>query len=241
MASVLKNYLDIKNKRLAAKIVVRAFRNLPSTNSVMLSVSRNIEIEPNCQYLKKMNCLVSMGSFSYTNSPLPDGMRVGRYCSIGPNLIVFGAEHFPSWISTSPSFYNKNYFDKTVLPESVSHTVRSHVDINIGHDVWVGSNVAIKNKCKIGNGVIIASNSVVTKDVDDFCIVGGNPAKFIKHRFDNNIIKLINVLNWWDYHLESFKYLSANNPIEFLNILKQRVDRREISIYKPEKLTIADL
>ena len=77
----------------------------------------------------------------------------------------------------------------------------------IANDVWIGYDSTIMPGIKIGNGAIIASKSVVTKDVPDYTIVGGNPAKVIKYRFDQKTIKALLEIAWWNWSEEKI------NPI----------------------------
>ncbi|RAI93600.1 transferase family hexapeptide repeat protein [Paenibacillus pabuli] len=68
----------------------------------------------------------------------------------------------------------------------------------MGNDVWIGQNVTIMPGVTIGDGAIVASNATVTKDIEPYTIVGGNPVKPIKRRFDDMIIALLLELKWWD-------------------------------------------
>lgn len=107
------------------------------------------------------------------------------------------------------SFVNKNYFTE-ILP------------IEIGNDVWIGANVIILDGVKIGNGAILGAGSVVIRDVPDYAIVGGVPAKVIKYRFDKNQIKFLLQDKWWEkdikYLCKNFKYFhNIENYIRFLN------------------------
>ena len=72
------------------------------------------------------------------------------------------------------------------------------IPTNIGNDVWIGLNSTILAGVKIGNGSVIGANSVVTKDVEDYAIYAGNPAKLIKYRFDERLIQLMNDIQWWE-------------------------------------------
>ena len=71
-------------------------------------------------------------------------------------------------------------------------------DIVIGNDVWIGRESIIMPGGKIGDGAIIAAYSVVTKDVEPYSVVGGNPARFIKKRFNDELIELLLEFKWWD-------------------------------------------
>lgn len=72
-------------------------------------------------------------------------------------------------------------------------------DTVIGNDVWIGRESVIMPGVKIGDGSIIAAYSIVTKDIEPYSVVGGNPAKFIKKRFDDELIELLLQTRWWDF------------------------------------------
>jgi acetyltransferase-like isoleucine patch superfamily enzyme len=99
-------------------------------------------------------------------------------------------------VSTHPCFYANNkgfksFADKMYYSEEQG-------EVHIGNDVWIGSDVSILNNVKIGNGAIVALGSIVTKDVPDYAIVAGIPAKIIKYRFSNEDINALLKINWWD-------------------------------------------
>lgn len=204
-------------------VTVHHARNNPQT--VML-INKDLSIEANTTFWGFCNSLFTMGSYSYTGSNLGYGVRIGRYCSIAANVNIMGAHHFPEWISTSPVFYNNAYHDLGNV--DLSNNKRLGRNVNIGHDVWIGSGVVLKNNINIGNGAIIAANSVVTKDVPPFMIVGGNPAKIIRPRFDMDLIAKICQSEWWEYELGSLKGLCANNPHAFLDGLLDRIQKEEL-------------
>lgn len=78
-------------------------------------------------------------------------------------------------------------------------------DIVIGNDVWIGYEAVIMSGVKIGNGAIIGTRAVVTKDVPPYTIVGGIPAKIIRRRFDDATIERLEALHWWDWDYEKIK------------------------------------
>lgn len=119
--------------------------------------------------------------------------KIGKYCSIANNVSIGIGEHKIYRVSTSSLFYSKP-FETLTEKECI-----------VGNDVWIGSNVVIKRGVKIGNGVIIGANSFVNKDVNDFEIVGGTPAKLIKMRFNEATIQIINESKWWDLDLMNAK------------------------------------
>lgn len=101
---------------------------------------------------------------------------IGSFTSIADNVVIGGARHPYEWVSTSPVFYAgrdsvKKKFSKFERPED-PRTV-------IGNDVWIGSNAMIRAGVQIGNGAVIGMGSVVTKDVPEFDIWGGNPSRLL--------------------------------------------------------------
>lgn len=108
---------------------------------------------------------------------------IGPYCSLASDVMIGGEEHAYWDISTS----NKLTY------EGVSET-----DTIIGYDVWIGAQCYIRQGVKIGNGVVIGSNSFVNKDIPDYAIVVGSPARIIKYRFDEEMIQKINQSRYWE-------------------------------------------
>jgi acetyltransferase-like isoleucine patch superfamily enzyme len=111
-------------------------------------------------------------------------LRIGNYCSIAAGVwFLLGAEHHTDTISTYPF--------KVRVFNFGGYEGLSKGDIVIADDVWIGMNVIICSGVRIGQGAIIAAGAVVTKDVPDYAIVGGNPARVIRFRFDKEIIQTL--------------------------------------------------
>lgn len=154
---------------------------------------------------------VELGSYSYgvvidlLNFPVKT--VIGRYTSIGPGVKIFQANHPSDFLSMHPFFYRS---DIGVAP--VERIERNQ--LVIGHDVWIGANALICPGCRrVGNGSIIAAGAVVTKDVPDFSVVGGNPAVVIKKRFADELAARINASAWWLKSFEELKPFSAELTI----------------------------
>ena len=144
---------------------------------------------------------------------------IGNYCSIGHKVNFFiNTQHDYTTVSTYPwnSPYNK-MFDCEITNKTKNQIV-------IGNDVWIGSNAIIINGVSIGDGAIIAAGAVVTKDVPDYAIVGGVPAKLIRMRFDQNTITSLKQLNWWNLNLDELKELPFNNIAQCIKELKAKQD-----------------
>ncbi|HBX22977.1 MAG TPA: capsular biosynthesis protein [Desulfotomaculum sp.] len=145
---------------------------------------------------------------------------IGKYCSIGYNCQIGIFEHPTNLISTSPYIYRHRSISNAVKPDWSSD------DINnlpvIGNDVWIGSNAIVMQGVKIGDGAIIAAGAVVTKDVEPFSIVGGVPAKIIRKRFPDNVIRLFLNFKWWNNSDEWIKYNIDKfvQPQEFIKMME---------------------
>ncbi len=141
-----------------------------------------------------------------------DKLIIGKFCAIASDVkfIMNGANHPLNYFTTYPFSIFGHAWENTM---SVSGTSKG--DTVIGNDVWLGYNALIMPGIKVGHGAIIAANSIVTKNVDPYTIVGGNPAKLIKKRFEDEVINLLLELQWWNWSIEkitdSIRILCSNN------------------------------
>jgi acetyltransferase-like isoleucine patch superfamily enzyme len=128
---------------------------------------------------------------THTNNPTTISIKIGKFCSLGDEITFFvHGSHRHDTPSTFP-FYEVGIL--TSKPNSIYKG-----DIIIGNDVYVGNSSVIMPGVTIGDGAVIGAYSVVTKNIEPYTIVGGNPAKMIKKRFTpENIQKLLD-LKWWD-------------------------------------------
>jgi chloramphenicol O-acetyltransferase type B len=143
-----------------------------------------------------VNCKI--GDFTYlANNGTITHTSIGKFCSIGPDVKFAPGRHPTSkFVSTNPSiFSNPGYMKKTFTSKEI---YKGNIKVTIGNDVWVGANCLILDGVVIGDGVIIAANSVVTKDVSPYSIVGGSPAALIKKRFEENEIEKLLEVQWWN-------------------------------------------
>ncbi|MCW9029449.1 MAG: Vat family streptogramin A O-acetyltransferase [Kangiella sp.] len=148
-----------------------------------------------------------------------DKLKIGKFCAIAKDVkfIMNGANHKVSGFSTYPFYIFGNGWEK-VLPGEGELPYKG--DTIIGHDVWLGYESTIMPGVSIGNGAIVASKSVVTADVPAYSVVGGNPAKVLKHRFDETTIEKLLLIAWWDWSAEKItENLEAivNSDIEALS------------------------
>ncbi|MGC6173631.1 CatB-related O-acetyltransferase [Lacrimispora sp. 38-1] len=130
---------------------------------------------------------------------------IGRYCSIacGAKFIFTSANHTQRSLATYPFGIFFDEWDLSV--ECIADTWDNKGDIVIGNDVWIGYEAVIMQGVHIGDGAVIGTRAVVTKDVEPYSIVGGIPAKTIRSRFDQPVVDALLSLKWWDWPEEKVK------------------------------------
>ena len=121
--------------------------------------------------------------------------QVGNFCSIGFGVQIFlGGNHRTDWVSTFPFGHTA----REVFKDPVEGHPTTKGDVVLKNDVWIGANATIMSGVTIGNGAVVANSSVVTKDVPDYCIVAGNPARVVKKRFTDAQIQALLENPWWN-------------------------------------------
>lgn len=164
-------------------------------------------------YKQNYNMEIGIGTYGcFKQNNLKNVEKVGNYCSIASGFEFLSRNHPKHYASTHPMFFNTKL-------GFIKETPIEFSNLRIGHDVWIGKNVLVTNKCKsIGNGAIIGAGSVVTKDVQPYTIVAGNPAHPIGKRYEENYIEELLEKSKW-YNLTSGelkKYIQyVNNPEKF--------------------------
>jgi virginiamycin A acetyltransferase len=126
---------------------------------------------------------------------------IGKFCALarGIKFIMNGANHKLDGFSTYPFQIFGNGWEK-VEPQPAELPYKG--DTIIGNDVWIGYEATIMPGVKVGDGAIVAAKSVVVSDVPPYTIFGGNPAKCIRQRFDDETIRLLLEIAWWNWDIE---------------------------------------
>lgn len=134
-----------------------------------------------------------------------DKLIIGKFCMIASDVtfIMNGANHLTDAISTYPFAIFGDGWENAMQGREYPRKG----DIVIGNDVWIGYNATIMAGVTVGDGAIIATNATVVKDVPPYTIVGGNPAREIKRRFDDETTQKLLDLKWWDKPLD---WITAN-------------------------------
>lgn len=182
-------------------------RNLTTENDVSIGDFSRIE---NCRFgsyvnIQRNNLIYdsTVGRYTYTGRNFNCWhSRIGAFCSISWNVSIGGGEHDYNRLTTSAFLYSDIFDIKGA--ERVGYN-RFDTKCEIGNDVWIGCDVVVRRGVKIGDGAVVGSNSVVTKDVEPYSIVAGNPARHIKYRFSKNIIDELLALKWWEFPIDTIK------------------------------------
>ncbi len=128
-----------------------------------------------------------------------DRLIIGKFCSIASDVkfIMNGGNHRTDWLTNYP-FPIFGHGWESAMPDEWPHKG----DTVIGNDVWIGYGATLMPGVQVGDGAIVAAQAVVTKSVPPYAVVGGNPAKIIRYRFDEATIEALLGLQWWHWEIE---------------------------------------
>ncbi len=180
------------------------------------------------EYIKQIkNC--EIGDYTYGTPRIwhyddRTPLVIGRFCSIAAEVCILkGGEHRADFGSTYPFPY---FFQRRQPPP-----VASKGPIVIGSDVWLGFGCTILTGVTIGHGAVVGAGSVVSKDIEPYAIVAGNPARVIRHRFEPATVELMLRLAWWDWDiddiLENLDLIMDADPEALRRFLDQREKARD--------------
>lgn len=129
--------------------------------------------------------------------------EIGKFCSIADRCSIGLANHSINFLSTSPLFTSK--INGTGYSWSDKNFFNEYRKVIVGNDVWIGTRVIIMGGVKIGDGAVIGSGSIVTKDIPAYAVAVGTPAKVIRYRFEDELISKLIEIKWWDRDEEVLK------------------------------------
>jgi virginiamycin A acetyltransferase len=179
----------------------------PETRYPLPGVTRTVFLRP---FITRANIIV--GDYTYYDDPdgpeqferhvlyhfdfIGDRLIIGRFCCIasGVRFIMNGGNHATSWLTTYPfPIFSQGW----ELPEPPAWPNKG--DTTVGNDVWLGNSATVMPGITIGDGAVVATSAVVTRNVPPYAIVGGNPATVLRYRFEAHTIARLLALRWWDW------------------------------------------
>lgn len=231
---MLNPFKLIKESRYKKTIRESGGKIAAGTETFSKSAKATIEAAVKLGHIYIESKKVSIGAHTYirSESKLSLVASIGRFCSIGTGCNI-GQEkntHPSNWVSSHPFQYENSRLSYT--PELSYAT--------IGHDVWIGAGATILEGVTIGTGAIIATQSLVSRDVPPYAIVGGNPAKIIRFRHSEEIIHRLLSTEWWNLELETLKSLPLDSPLEFISAI-EGLNERPMASYKKFQLSKANI
>lgn len=182
-----------------------------------------------------------IGAFSYAVSGYFFACIIRRYCSIGEQVQVGRHSHPLTFSSTSPLFYQGV---ESVLGSSEHEAIANSKFLIkrpptvlkrtlIGNDVYIGHGAFIMPGVTIGNGAVIGAMSVVTKDVPDYAIVAGSPARVIRKRFEEPVVATMLQSKWWRYSPAQLAGADASDPLGLANRAME-LEQQGVAPYQPK-------
>lgn len=223
LRSIIPSFL----KQFLLKLIVKKNKNVQFENGV--KIDRTTVFEGSNwihQNTVLYNSFLGFGSYVANDCSI-NCTRIGKFCAIGSNVRTYiGIHPSTEFVSIHPAFFSVQkqagftFVEKQIFCEHRFLKNDSKYVCSIGNDVWIGNNVIIMDGIRIGDGAIIGAGAIVTKDVPDYAIFGGVPAKLIKYRFSEDEITFLKTIKWWE---KDIKWISENADLFCdMNKLKQK-------------------
>jgi acetyltransferase-like isoleucine patch superfamily enzyme len=209
-------------KKIIHKLVTRGQRK--SARKASFKFEKPVSVDKRT----RLSANSFVGRYSYIGPGTIFGdVRIGRFCSIASDFSIISGDHPLNYLSTHPFAYNNELFGDDPEYRNIDFKINRPMPnpsppLEIGNDVWIGNRAIILGKVRsIGNGAVIGAGAVVTKDVPAYAVVGGNPARILKYRFDKATICKLEDLRWWELPLPQIKHLDFSNTADCISRLKE--------------------
>ncbi len=196
----IKIYIDKINTDINK--VSTNFENKQVSIDKMNSLKKLLR-ERDCE--KYQSTYLEVGDFTYGvprikfNRNNNERITIGKFCSIGPDVTIFGGgNHRTDWVTTYPFVV----FLKDKFGYIEGYPDYRKKGVVIGNDVWIGANAKILSGVTVGDGAVIGTGAIITKNVEPYSIVAGNPGKLIRYRFEQEVVKKLLEMKWWDWNYE---------------------------------------
>lgn len=167
---------------------------------------------------RQRSCFIGCHSYMNDGGYMRNDVFIGRFCSIGRRVSIGVGNHPLTGLSSHPLLVygaGRKYSEEEmelidIRPARARHTI-------IGNDVWIGDGAVILPGVRIGTGAVIGANAVVTRDVADYAVVAGSPARLIRYRFPEGVISGLLATRWWEYPVEFVRSFPITNIFDFLD------------------------
>jgi len=194
--TILNESIKIDKSELFGNVSIGKETNVEQCNLIgEIAVGNNCKLH-HCSLLGN----VSIGNYTSLWGPNLDvassvnfPVTIGNYCSIARNVTIQSFNH--NFKKVTSYFIGQNFYKENWENERVGKG-----KITIQNDVWIGAHSVILSGVTIGNGAVVAANSVVNSDVEPYSIVGGTPAKLIGYRFEEEVIAILKSIEWWNWN-----------------------------------------
>jgi virginiamycin A acetyltransferase len=207
-------YLMLRRRKIWGDRVFIGSNTVVSSSSIL---SDDVYIGPNSSVTDS-----KIGLYSYIGQrTIIQNASIGNFCSISWNVTIGPDMHPINYLSTH-LMINK-FSDELVFDTQVKK-------VEIGNDVWIGCNVVVMPGVKIGDGAIVGSSAVVTKDIPPFAIAVGVPAHVIRYRFEEDMIERLLSIKWWEL---PEKFIEENISLFQKPMTKETLNILEMKIKKP--------
>ena len=210
----LKKSVELKatptlKKRIKNKIKTLFFSAFPEVKKLLKQRNEKTIVLKHNSYFGEQSLVYPtaklsnsiIGNYSYVSqNSIINNTIIGKFCSIGPNFISGWGIHPTNGLSTHPMFYSTKR--QNGITYSKDDKIEETRSIVVGNDVFIGMNVTLLDGVNIGDGAVIGAGAVVSKDIPPYAIAVGNPIKIIKYRFEDEKIKELLQIKWWDFEKE---------------------------------------
>jgi acetyltransferase-like isoleucine patch superfamily enzyme len=197
--ALLRNPFTIWINWLVKKMIVEhRFKGKRLSVGYMAKASNCNFGEYNTLYDRVLLNNVVLGDFTYVaNDSVLTNTTVGKFSCIGPEVICgLGKHPTRDHVSVHPAFFSP--IGQAQIAFATETYFEEYAPIDIGNDVWIGARATVLDGVRIGSGAIVGAGAIVTKDVPDYAVVGGVPAKILRYRFEPAEIEFLVELQWWN-------------------------------------------
>jgi virginiamycin A acetyltransferase len=207
------------NSTLESIVLVDPFVRLGAGAKVVASnVVGNLTIDTfSCINRCDVGRYFGLGCYSYVANS-----EIGRYCTFGARVSVGAFSHPTDWLSIHEFQYRntQHIYGNSVIDGDENIAPKNPVT-KIGCDVWIGDNASVRAGVTLGHGAIIGLGAVVVSDVPPYAIMGGNPARILRYRFDEDVISSLLKLKWWELDMAYLKGIDFSDVEKSISVIKK--------------------